>query len=355
MEKIRFGITGSGYMGRTHAEAIKRLDAAVLVAVWGGTRAPGLAERYGAACEATVQSLVRRTDIDAIIVTTPHHLHAAEAVAALESGKHVLVEKPMATSVEDCDRMIAAATRRGRVLATGYQQRFRSNNVRARQLIAANAIGAIRTVQVSMPCFEGSFKDSGFGGGNWAWWNYSESIGRTLNGAPHALDLIRSFTGAEVATVSAFSRTFLPGQTNEDTTLALLEFTNGTLCSLFVSDALPAPSFPGEDFRFRIMGSTGLIDLDPYGELRIADQDGWRVEARQPVVGYDSTDSAFGDVRMRAYCDQIAAFIDAIHGGPGGLGTAVDGRADVATCLALFASSRERRWIEIRRSPADGR
>ena len=72
MAKIRFGITGSGYMARTHAEAIKYLDArASLVALWGGSRAPGLAERYGIAQEQTVEALARRSDIDAIVVTTP--------------------------------------------------------------------------------------------------------------------------------------------------------------------------------------------------------------------------------------------------------------------------------------------
>jgi UDP-N-acetyl-2-amino-2-deoxyglucuronate dehydrogenase len=292
-------------------------------------------------------ALMQRPDIDAIVVTTPHHLHAEESIRALETGKHVLVEKPMATSVVDCDRMIAAAARNRRVLATGYQQRFRSNNVRAKELIDGGFLGRVLTVQVSMPCYVGGFKDGGFGGGNWAWWDYPESIARTLNSAPHALDQIRGFTGAKVRAVSALSRTFLPGQTNEDTTLALVEYGNGTLASLFFSDALPAPEFPGETFRFRIMGSAGLIDLDPYGELRVADEKGWRVDMKQPPIGYESADSAFGEVRMRAYCNQLRSLMDAIEGKPAALGTSADGRADVETCLAMFASSRERRWIDL--------
>ena len=102
MNKIRFGITGSGYMGRTHAEAIKLLDqSATLVALWGGSRAPALADRYGIACEKTLEALVQRPDIDAVVIATPHKTHANEAVAALESGKHVMIEKPMATTLED--------------------------------------------------------------------------------------------------------------------------------------------------------------------------------------------------------------------------------------------------------------
>ena len=104
MKKIRFGILGSGYMGRTHAEAVRRLPNAELVAVHGGTRAPGLAERYGIAFEADKAALLQRRDIDAIVVTTPHHVHVDETLAAFAQGKHVLVEKPLATSVADCDR-----------------------------------------------------------------------------------------------------------------------------------------------------------------------------------------------------------------------------------------------------------
>ena len=344
MKKIRFGILGSGFMGRTHAEAIKRLPNATLIAVSGGSRAPALAERYGVACESGLAALVGRADIDAVIVTTPHHLHVDETLAALAAGKHVMVEKPLATSVADCDRMMAEAARQKRVLATGYQQRFRVNNAKARALIADNTIGRVLAIQVSMPMYAGSIKAGGFGG-NWAWWNNPASLGHLLNSSPHAIDLLRGFTGGEVVSVSALSRTLLPDVPVEDTTMALLEFSTGTICTLFSSRALPAPSFPGEDFRFRIVGSTGLIDLDPYSELRLSDAQGWRVISTQPPVKHEGADTAFADVRMQAYCDQMASFIDVIEGRPGIVGTAEDGRKAVAACLAMLESSAQKRWI----------
>ena len=345
MKTIRFGILGSGFMGRTHAEAIKRLPNATLIAVAGGSRAPGLAERYGVACEPDTEALVRRADIDAVVITTPHHCHVAEALAALAAGKHVLVEKPLATSVADCDRMLAAAASQKRVLAVGYQQRFRVNNARAQALIADNAIGRVLAVQVSMPMFAGTIKQGGFGG-NWAWWSDPASLGHLLNSSPHAIDLLRWFTGSEVVSVSALSRTLLPDLPVEDTTMALLEFRSGAIGSLFSSRALPAPSFPSEDFRFRIIGSTGLLDLDPYSELRLSDAQGWRVISTQPAVKHEGADTAFADVRMQAYCDQMASFIDVIGGRPGLIGTGEDGRKAVAVCLAMLASSSARQWIQ---------
>jgi predicted dehydrogenase len=348
MDEIRFGITGSGFMGRTHAEAIKMAPGASLRAVWGGTRAPRLASDYGVDCEHSLSALVHRTDIDAIAVTTPHYLHVNEAMMAIESGKHVLVEKPLATTVADCDRMIEAAERMGVVLAVGYQQRFRGNNARARDFIRSNAAGAFRTVQVSMPIYMGGMKDGGFGG-TWDWWGNAASVGHILNSAPHAIDLLRWFTGAEVSWVSAMCRTFGSDRDVEDTTLAVFELSNGAICSLFSSRALPAPSFSGEDFRFRIVAENALIDLDPYGELRTADRDGWHVVSSQPTVSYQEAGSAFAGVRMQAYRDQISAFLDAVHGKPAAGGLGADGRAGVEACLAMLTSSRERRFVQLAR------
>lgn len=336
-------------MGRTHAEAARRLPNAVPVAVSGGSRAPALAERYGMAFEPDKFRLVVRPDIDAVVVTTPHHVHVEEVLAALAAGKHVMVEKPMATTVGDCDQMIAAAKAKGLTLAVGYQQRFRVNNAKACALIHEGAIGRVQAVQVSMPMYAGTIKDGGFGG-NWAWWNDPASVGHVINSAPHAIDLLRWFTGGDVVTVSAFSRTLLPDIPVEDTTLALLEFSTGAICSLFSSRALPAPSFPGEDFRFRIVGSTGLLDLDAYTELRISDAQGWRVVSQQPPVKHEGADTAFAEVRMQAYCDQMAAFIDGIEGRPNRAGSGEDGRAAVEACVAMLLSSATRRWI----CPRDG-
>jgi UDP-N-acetyl-2-amino-2-deoxyglucuronate dehydrogenase len=142
MKKIRFGITGSGYMGRTHAEAIRHLSStAELVAIWGGSRAPALAERCGAAYEPTLEGLMARDDIDAIVITTPHYTHMHEVMLALAGNKHVLIEKPMATKVEDCDRMLAAAAQRGLKTGVAHNLRFRVNLPKVRELVQSGAIG----------------------------------------------------------------------------------------------------------------------------------------------------------------------------------------------------------------------
>jgi predicted dehydrogenase len=75
-----------------------------------------MAETYSLKVEPDARSLVRRDDVDAVLITTPHHIHVAEALGAIQCGKHLLIEKPITTSVEDCDRILEAADRKGVVL-----------------------------------------------------------------------------------------------------------------------------------------------------------------------------------------------------------------------------------------------
>ena len=349
MKKIRFGITGSGYMARTHAEAIKWLgETASLSAVFGGTRAPDFAKRYGIALEPSVQSLVKRDDIDAIVVTTPHHLHITEVMAALEAGKHVLIEKPMATSVADCDRMLAAAAARKLTIGVGYNLRFRDLPLKTRELVRAGAIGKIVNMHLTFFVDVELFNNQNFGGVNkMTWIKMPENIGFVIDGLPHGVDLMRWLTGAEVKSVAGFSRTFIPGRQVEDTTAGIMEFTSGAICTVNTSCAVPGP-YPGQYSHYSIIGTEGLIDLDPMSELHISTRkDGWKLVATQPKVGWESADTAFGDARMKAYREQMQSFIDGIHGKPMATGSGQDGRDGLAACLGMLTSTREHRLVDL--------
>ena len=102
MNPVRIGVIGSGFMGRTHVDAAYKLESTIPLAVACGSRAEKLASDYGIDLEPDVHSLVNRDDIDAVVISTPHWLHHEEAMAAAKAGKHALVEKPMATSLEHC-------------------------------------------------------------------------------------------------------------------------------------------------------------------------------------------------------------------------------------------------------------
>jgi predicted dehydrogenase len=339
MTAIRIGIIGSGFMGITHCKAVTDVSCTKLVAVAGGRRAAKLASDFHVALEPSPEALMCREDIDAVVLATPHFVHAQHGLLALRSGKHVLIEKPMATSVEDCDALLNAARQAGRVLSVGFHQRFRNNNKLARSYIEQGALGDLQAVQVSMISSSDSLlADSGFGG-NWAWWLDPRSVGDVLNTGPHAIDTLRWLTGSEVRSVAALCRTFRPGAPVEDTTVSLLDFANGAVCTFMSSSIAPAPGFPGEEFRLRLVGSKAVMDLDPYSEVRLSTDGELRAVGVQPTVGQQSS-TLLGEARMGAFCDQIRAFVDAIEGKPSGIGTGEDGRIAVKMCLAMLEASR---------------
>ncbi|MBL9216543.1 MAG: Gfo/Idh/MocA family oxidoreductase [Opitutaceae bacterium] len=346
MKKIRFGITGSGYMGRTHAEAIlQNPDIAELVAIWGGTRAPALAARCGAAHEPTLAGLMQRRDIDAIVITTPHHTHVDEVMLALEHGKHVLIEKPMATKVEDCDRMLAAAARRGLATGVAHNLRFRVNLPKVRALVQSGALGRIQSMQFSM--FRQLANAGNFGGNKMGWVNQPEAVGFVIDGLPHGVDAMRWATGAEVVRVAGFCRTYTPERAIEDTTVGIMEFSNGAICSTHTTIASHG-DFHGEMARLVILGSKASLNMDGFGDLHVTDREqGWRLLSTQPPVMADDPESAFKIGRMKAFNDQIASFVDRIHGRPSDVATGADGRAGLAICLGMMTSSRDGRFVNL--------
>jgi predicted dehydrogenase len=337
MRKLRYGILGSGFMGRTHAEAIRQIENAELIAIALGSRAPRLAADYGAQLCESAEELVARDDVDAVIITTPQYAHAEEALLAAAHDKHLFVEKPMTTTVADADAIVEACAKGGLALSVGYQQRYRTVPRAAYEQIRAGAIGAVHTIQFSQT-FQ-MFVDPAFGG-DWSWWANPASVGHILAGGVHAIDLCRWMLGAEVVTAFGHSRTLREPHEPENTTMGLLTFDNGAIMALWASSACPPPGFPGLTFRAQIMGENGMIDMDAYDKLQIANDGAWRTVAEQPPVNTEKAATAFGFPRMHAYIDQLAAYTDAVLSGTPPPVTGADGRAGVAAALALLESSR---------------
>lgn len=352
---LRIGVTGSGFMGRTHVEAARRLPSTEIVAVAGGSRAAGLAEDYGIEWEEDTHALLTRPDIDAVVISTPHHCHLDEAMLAADQGKHALVEKPLTTSVADCDRLIEAFSDHQLTLAVGYHQRFRESNRTVRELIQSGAIGEVRGIQMSaLFDIEALRQDEGFGGG-WDWWKDPRSIAHLMNSAPHNVDLCRWWLESEIHHVAAASGTFREENPNENTTMALLVFDCGVTATFWSSSVCPSPGFTGEDFRFRIMGDGGLIDANPFGAIQLGRQGEWELVYEQPRVAFDDSQAAFtSDGRMQAYCDQMQAWVDRIGGQQSEAGDAEDGRAGVAAVVGMLEASACQGVVQLERSPGSG-
>lgn len=345
---IRVGVTGSGFMGRTHVEAARRAPGAEIVAVAGGRRAEQLAADYEIDCDESAETMIRRSDIDAVVITTPHHVHIEETLLAAEHGKHALVEKPLATSVEDCDRMIGAFEEKQLTLALGYHQRFRESNRTVQELVQSGVIGPVRGIQMSALFDIATLRsDDGFGG-SWSWWTDPRSRGHILNSGPHNIDLCRWWLGSDIVSVVAHCGTFREENPNENTTMAMWTFDNGAVASFWSSSVCPSPGFEGEDFRFRIMGDGGIIDAAPFGKIQVGREGEWELAYEQPHVAFDDAAAAFvSDGRMQAYTDQLQAFVDRINGEETGCGTEADGRAAVVAIMGMLESSETGQIVQV--------
>lgn len=337
---VGVGIIGSGFMGRTHAEVIaKYAKEARLVAATGGARAPALARDYGMALEPDVKGLLARKDVDAVFINTPQAVHLEQALAAAEAGKHMLVEKPMAVTVADCDRILEAC-RRARVnCSIGFTQRFRACNIKAKRLIDEGRIGKVLQVRESM-LLTGGLK------GLPAWQSEPANLGTLIGYGVHNIDRLRWLTGSEVRTVFAKCGSLDPSAAAEGTSLLVMTTTGGVVAGFWCSYQIPAPGFPKSAFQSWVVGEKGLLDLDAYGELKLGVGEGWEtVETQEPIDWKGK--GAFDPVRLASYAAQNQDFIDSIREGRPPAITGWDGRQAVAIALAAYESSRSGREMTL--------
>jgi phthalate 4,5-cis-dihydrodiol dehydrogenase len=337
MNEIRIGVIGSGFMGRTNAETIARyLKGATLAGIAGGTRAAALAKEYGVEAAADVPSLLARTDVDAVFISTPHAQHAEHAVAAAEAGKHILLDKPMAASVAECDRIIAAAAGAGVNVMIMFGQRFRKVNSEAYRLIQEGAIGTVRQIHAYA-------LNSGGLASLPAWQSEPENLGTLFGHGIHNIDLVRWLTGKQVLSVAAEIQRESPSN-NEVSTMAVLGLEGGAMATVWVSWTIPAPGIPHSAFSARVVGDTGILDLDAYGVLRLGRNGAWTSVVEQAPIDFKGK-GMLDPVRLEAYAAQGTEFLNSIRERRRPAVTGEDGRAAVQIALAAYQSAAEQRKI----------
>jgi len=345
MRPTGLGIVGSGFMGQTHIAAAAGLEEFISVAVAGGSRALEVASRYGIEAEASAEDLIARSDVGAVVVATPHYLHAQDALVAIEAGKPVLIEKPIATTVEDCDVISAASASRRVAVGMGYHQRFRRNVREARRLLREGKIGVPLDIQISMPSSKPNPQN--VYGSTWGWWQDKRSVGHIINSGPHAIDLLRWCLHAEVKEVHAYCRYDSTEEAVENTTFALIKMDNDVVASIYSTNALPFSITPEDSFHVRITGSRGRIDLCPYTALKLLTAEGQETVCSQEEIN-QHTVSAFGEVRLDAYRSQLRSFHDLIEGRTSECGSLIDGVEAVKVCLAMLDSSAHGQSVALR-------
>jgi len=276
LNKIGFAILGTGMIAEYHAQAIAENAefGAQLVAVGHYKKElfSEIGQRFGVPCLLEGEILANPA-VDVVCICTPSGQHAEQAIRAAEAGKHVFVEKPMATRVEDAEAMIAACQKQQVQLGVVFPSRTKPLYQDVFQAVHSGQLGEITLGLVNLPFYRPqSYYDQAAWRGTWA----LDGGGVLMNQGIHQIDLLTWFMGDPVE-FRAFAQTLQRKIEVEDTLSACLRFGNGAMAAINATTTA-SPGFPP---RIEIYGTRGGIQLEGDTPVR------WVIDGKERFPGTD--------------------------------------------------------------------
>ncbi|NJN17463.1 MAG: Gfo/Idh/MocA family oxidoreductase [Oscillochloris sp.] len=338
MSQTGFALVGAGLFGERHAQAYSRHHAARFVAVCDldRDRAETVAARYGAAyATADLSRVLADPAITAVSIATPDHLHRAIAVAAAAAGKHLLVEKPLATTVADAEAIVAAAESHGVKLMVDFHNRVNPPMVQARDAIRRGEIGSPRYVYarlsntIAVPT-------------EMLRWAKNSSALWFL--ASHMVDVVRWMLNDEPARVYAVSRSGVLRDLGVDTAdfhVATVEFRSGAVAVFEHAWILPRTHATVKDLKLEILGSSGAINIDGSHNRTL------ELYSAARAVYPDLLAPPIGEHLTGFVLDSVAYFIDSVTGGAPLIADGADGLAVTRLLCAIEESVALGRAVDV--------
>lgn len=339
-DRLGIGFIGCGEIAVETARGVAASQYARIVAVSDVNEqiARDLGERHGVPSTTSTDALLANPDVDAVYIAVPHDLHAPLAVQALQAGKHVLVEKPIATTLADADAMIAAAGQAGRTLSVAFHAQVYPSLQQVRALIAQGAIGKVTGTRIVCRGHKpASYWSGGYSGRVRTDWRVSKlksGGGILIMNAVHDLNTMRYLTGLEVVRVYAEYGTFSTPIEVEDLIAMTYRYENGAIGMLEAGSAIVGKDPLGDTNR--IYGEAGQIILsEPVRIYPGIDVDGLRAGTWQELPTYAEDDRLL----------IIEGFAQAVLARQLPPVTAQDGRAVLEVILAAYQSGQEHRAV----------
>lgn len=343
---IKFALVGCGRIAKRHSELLghQQIEGAGLAAVCDivEAKARAIGEQFGVPWFTDMHEMARAVDIDAFVVLTESGNHARNVIDLAPYGKHILVEKPMALTLDDADRMIAACDKAGIKLFVVKQNRFNVPVVKLREALEAGRFGKLvmGTVRVRW-CRPQAYYDQDAWRGTWAF-----DGGVLTNQASHHVDLLEWMMG-NVVSVSAMSATRLVDIEAEDTAAVILTFANGALGIIEATGGTRPKDLEGS---ISIMGEGGTVviggfavnKLETWNFVDAADGDGDVIEK------YSVNPPSVYGFGHQAYYEHVVDVIS--HGGPQ-LVDGIQGRRSLELISAIYESIETGRRVDLRFNP----
>jgi len=319
MNDLGVAIFGAGRAGNAHARAISQTAGARLIAVFDADaeRAAAFAEDHGCQAFTSSDEVLRRDDVALVMVALPNFLHERATVDAASAGKHIFLEKPMADTVEECDRMLDAVGRAGVQLLVAHSQRYFGSTIRARDIVQGGDLGQpVFATDTWYKNFglEGRlpwFLDRATGGGMWL-----------MNGA-HMLDRTCWVLDSEVASIRAWIGSPFHQLSADDANLAFVQLRNGLHASIVHAGYR---SRGVEKCEVEITCTDGMLIFDSYSNRLAIERDG----AYSPIEVQ----------RVDPFTEELKNLVGAINGTETLRVSAAWGRHIVEVLLAAEESSR---------------
>lgn len=257
--KLGVGIIGMSGIGGTHARALHDVDDAEVRAVSGGARDAAAEHGWPSAVRLSPEDVLRHPEVDVVAVCAPTQWHGSLALAAVDAGRHVVVEKPLTTSVAEAERLAERQRERGVLVAMVAQRRFEAEYAYVRSLAEDGRLGDVRLATTQVHWYR---DDAYYAAAPWRT-SMTGGGGSLMNQGVHNVDLLRWLCGP-VEEVTAQYATLGHGMEAEDTTVATLRFTSGALGLVSTSTATP----PGAPATLALHTSAGAVELGQGEALR---------------------------------------------------------------------------------------
>ena len=330
---INIGIIGCGKIAQTrHLPEYSANKTCKIAGVFdlNFERAQEIAAQYGAVAYKTVEELLNNSNIDAVSVCVANNAHAEVTLKALQAGKHVLCEKPMATTIEDCEKMVRTAKEKGKYLMIGQNQRLTKAHVKAKELIQAGAIGKILTFRTVFGHGGPETWSVDPGVSSWFFDKKRAAMGAMADLGVHKTDLIQFLTDAKVVETKAVVKTLdKRGADGEligvdDNAICIYTMDNGVIGTMTASWTY----YGAEDNSTVLYGTKGIMKIyaNPQFSIEIVPKEGGKIL-------YDIDQIQTNDNQTKS--GVIDEFIDALMNDREPI---INGESVLAAMRAVFSS-----------------
>ncbi|WP_066067049.1 Gfo/Idh/MocA family protein [Neobacillus soli] len=341
MKKLRVGVIGCGSIAQhRHLPEYKLNQKVELTAVCDihEDRVNEIAEKYGVAAFTSFKALLSSGMVDAVSVCTSNDLHAPVSIAALEAGIHVLCEKPMATSKQEAEAMIAAAEKSGKKLMIAHNQRFVPSHQKARQLLQSGEIGKIYSFRTTFG-HGGPENWSVEGKDGWFFQKEKAFVGAMGDLGVHKADLLRFLLDEDVVEVGSFVETSAKDFANvDDNAVCILKTESGIIGTLAASWAYVSR----EDNSTIIYGEKAILRLedDPLHSLVVQYVNGEVVKYELGRIQSNEAGGQNTSQVVEKFVDSI--LLDQVPPVPG-----EEGMKSLAVILAALESNQTKQIVRV--------